>query len=98
MSVRWLHISDVHECSREEFHREGMYGTIVENVEQRRERPDIVFFTGDLAFAGTAAEYDLLRERLLKPLRAALPKDCPIFTVQETTTSIESGPGTPAVG
>ncbi len=81
MSIRWLHISDVHECSREEFHREGMYEAIVKNVEQRPETPDIVFFTGDLAFSGTALEYDLLRERFLTQLRAALPKDCPIFTV-----------------
>ena len=81
MSIRWLHVSDVHECSREEFHRKGMYDAIVKNVKQRPEKPDIVFFTGDLAFAGTAAEYDLLRERFLTPLRAALPKDCPIFTV-----------------
>lgn len=81
LSVRWLHISDVHECSREGFHRVGMYEAIVRNVKQQPAKPDIVFFTGDLAFSGTNPEYGLLRERFLDPLRAALPKDCPIFTV-----------------
>ncbi|MGJ0535248.1 metallophosphoesterase family protein [Methylocystis sp.] len=81
MSVRWLHISDVHECLREEFHREGMYNAIVEEVRRRLEKPDLVFFTGDLAFAGTASEYELLQRRFLTPLQAALPDGCPIFTV-----------------
>ena len=81
MSIRWLHISDVHECSRDGFHRQGMYEAIVQNVEQRPKKPDFVFFTGDLAFAGIAAEYDLLQERFLTPLRAALPEGCPVFTV-----------------
>lgn len=81
MSIRWLHISDVHECSREKFHREGMYDAIVQNVKKRQEKPDLVFFTGDLAFAGTAAEYDLLQKRFLTPLRAVLPNGCPVFTV-----------------
>jgi predicted MPP superfamily phosphohydrolase len=81
LSIRWLHISDVHECSREKYHRVAMYEAIIRNVERQQAKPDLVFFTGDLAFAGTAAEYDLLQKRFLTPLRAALPEDCPIFTV-----------------
>jgi hypothetical protein len=79
--IRWLHISDVHECSREEFHRQSMYAAIVQNVKNRHEKPDFVFFTGDVAFSGTKAEYDLIQERFVAPLRAALPDGCPIFTV-----------------
>lgn len=81
MLIRWLHISDVHECSRERFHREGMYDAIVQNVVARREKPNFVFFTGDLAFSGARDEYDLLEKRFLAPLREVLAADCPILTV-----------------
>jgi len=79
--IRWLHISDVHECKRDDFHRVGMYEAVIAEVKAQTEPPDIVFFTGDLAFAGTADEYQLLKDRLLVPLRKALPPGCPLFTV-----------------
>lgn len=58
-----------------------MFEAIVAAVKRREPKPDFVFFTGDLAFSGTKAEYDLLRDRFLNPLRKALPDGCPIFTV-----------------
>jgi hypothetical protein len=81
MTIRWLHLSDVHECSKEGYHRAAMYDAIVAEVKGNPNKPDIVFFTGDLAFSGSATEYRLLKERLLTPLRAALPEGCPLFTV-----------------
>ena len=81
MAIRWLHLSDVHECHKEGYHRVAMYEAIVAEVKGIQEKPDLLFFTGDLAFSGTAAEYELLKDRLLTPLRAVLPPDCPLFTV-----------------
>lgn len=81
MTIRWLHISDVHECSRDGYHRTSMFEAIVAAVKEREPKPDFVFFTGDLAFSGSKPEYDLLRDRFLSPLREALPDGCPIFTV-----------------
>ena len=81
MTIRWLHLSDVHECDREGYHREAMYDEIVAAVRGRQTPPDFVFFTGDLAFAGTEGEYESLRARFFDPLKDALPDDCPIFVV-----------------
>ena len=58
-----------------------MYDAIVAEVKGNPEKPNFVFFTGDLAFSGTAAEYKLLKKRLFEPLRAMLPTNCPLFTV-----------------
>ncbi len=58
-----------------------MYDEIVEEVIKRQTKPDFVFFTGNLAFAGMEEEYESLRKRFLDPLKDALPDDCPIFMV-----------------
>ena len=79
--MRWLHLSDVHERNTEEYARVGMYQQIIEQVESHAEQVDAVFFTGDLAFAGSEAEYDLLERRLITPLQEVLPDRCPIYTV-----------------
>jgi len=81
MSIRWLHLSDVHESSRDGYHRTAMYEAIVAEVKGAEQKPDFVFFTGDLAFSGTVPEYELLKERLLLPLRKALPAECEFFFV-----------------
>lgn len=81
MTIRWLHISDVHECNRDGYNRTSMFEAIVTAVKEREPKPHFVFFTGDLAFSGGKPEYDLLRDRFLNPLREALPDECPIFTV-----------------
>jgi hypothetical protein len=81
LTIRWLHISDVHECKKEGYHRTAMYEAIVAEVEAIRDKPDFVFFTGDLAFSGRAEEYELLKSRLLEPLREALPAGCLLFAV-----------------
>jgi hypothetical protein len=58
-----------------------MYDAIISNVASRTEKPDLVFFTGDLAFSGSREQYELLGRRFLAPLRAVLPDGCPIYTV-----------------
>ena len=70
MSVRWLHISDVHECEREHGFRRRMYLEIVEEA-GRYPKPDLVFLTGDMAFAGTEREYLSLEEHFISPAEAA---------------------------
>src|SRR5437867_3505097 len=79
--INWLHISDVHECDREGYHRVAMYDEIVAEVKRHPTQPDFVFFTGDLAFSGTESEYDSLGKRLFEPLKDALPNNPPIFIV-----------------
>ncbi len=81
MAIKWLHISDVHECDREDYHRVAMYDEIVAEVKRRQTPPHIVFVTGDLAFAATEKEYDSLQVRFFDPLKGALPDECLIFMV-----------------
>jgi metallophosphoesterase superfamily enzyme len=80
VTIRWLHISDIHECSREGHFRKRMYAEIVAEVE-RQTPPDLVFLTGDIAFAGTEPEYLGLEKAFIDPLKKALPTNCPVFTV-----------------
>ncbi|QPF93925.1 metallophosphoesterase [Bradyrhizobium commune] len=80
MGIRWLHISDIHECDREGHFRKGMYAEVVKEVE-RQAPPDVVFLTGDMSFSGAEKEYRSLEESFVVPLRNALPLGCPIFTV-----------------
>jgi predicted MPP superfamily phosphohydrolase len=80
MTIRWLQISDIHECSREGHFRKRMYAEIIKEVE-RRAPPDLVFLTGDMAFAGTESEYLSLEKAFIEPLKKVLPPDCPIFTI-----------------
>lgn len=71
--IRWLHLSDVHEHKSDGYPRTRMYGKIIEEVNKRADKPDLVFFTGDLAFSGTKAEYEKLQAGFIAPLREALP-------------------------
>jgi predicted MPP superfamily phosphohydrolase/DNA polymerase III delta prime subunit len=80
MTIRWLQISDIHECSREGHFRKRMYAEIIKEVE-RQAPPNVVFLTGDMAFAGTESEYLSLEKAFIEPLKKVLPLDCPIFTI-----------------
>lgn len=81
MTIRWLHLSDVHECERDGHLRKRMYEHIVEKGIKGQPPPDLVFLTGDMAFAGKEEEYCRLEAEFISPLKAALPSNCPIFTV-----------------
>lgn len=58
-----------------------MYEQIVEKGVKGQPSPDLVFLTGDMAFAGKAAEYLSLEKAFIEPLKKALPSGCPIFTI-----------------
>lgn len=79
MTIRWLHLSDVHESKKDGHHRRRMYEHIVNEVKANPE-PDLIFLTGDLAFAGTEEEYATLERDFIAPLKAAAPK-AKLFTV-----------------
>lgn len=70
-TVRWLHISDAH------FHRDRPYGenkvvnSFLTTLRQQRSlpearrlgpAPDLVFFTGDIAYSGRTEEYERARD------------------------------------
>jgi Calcineurin-like phosphoesterase len=57
-----------------------MYAEIIEEVE-RQAPPDLLFLTGDMAFAGAESEYLNLEKAFIEPLKKVLPPDCPVFTV-----------------
>lgn len=80
MTLKWLHISDIHECKTDEHHRQKMYTSIIDEV-IKRDYLDFVFITGDCAFGGTADEYASLTKDFIKPLKDALPDGCRLFTV-----------------
>lgn len=80
MGIRWLHLSDIHECNREGHFRKRMYAEIIKEA-GRQKPPDLVFLTGDMAFAGTEKEYLSLEEAFITPLKKILPPTCPVFTI-----------------
>lgn len=80
MSLRWLHLSDVHEAARDGVNRVRMYDQILAEVE-RREGADVVFLTGDVAFAGEESEYRSLEKSFIEPLKNIVGPDCPLFVV-----------------
>lgn len=80
MSLRWLHLSDIHEAVRDGVNRVRMYDQILAEVELR-DRPDVVFLTGDVAFAGEESEYHSLERSFIEPLKALVGADCPLFVV-----------------
>ena len=62
MALSWLHISDAHFKSGDQYDRDVVLAALVRAVrgfqEQQGRRPDLVFFTGDVAHSGKPAEYD----------------------------------------
>jgi len=80
LPVRWLHLSDIHESKRDGHLRRRMYANILEEV-KRQNPPDLVFLTGDLAFAGKESEYLSLECDFIAPLKELLPRETPIFMV-----------------
>jgi hypothetical protein len=58
-----------------------MYDAIIQDADKQQEKPNFVFFTGDLAFSGASTEYVSLKSRFLEPLREVVGPECPILTV-----------------
>lgn len=67
-SVRWLHLSDFHFSEKAQIHGAGIVLESLLNtlsdIQQHGRSVDVVFITGDIAFAGTKGEYDLAEEFL----------------------------------
>jgi Calcineurin-like phosphoesterase len=80
LSIRWLHLSDIHERDCERYARKRMYNQIIEAVKAHT-APDLVFLTGDMAFGGSEHEYHSLEDAFIGRLKEALPPNCPLFTV-----------------
>jgi tetratricopeptide (TPR) repeat protein/predicted phosphodiesterase len=61
MTVSWLHISDFHFRGGDPYDRDVVLGALVNSMKAFRakgRRPDLVFATGDVAYAGQANEYE----------------------------------------
>lgn len=72
--LSWLHISDVHFKSGDGYDRDVVINALLKSIPRFRARgliPDIIFFTGDVAFRGKLDEYRSATdffEELLKQL------------------------------
>lgn len=74
--ITWLHLSDWHQKG-EEFDRRVVLKGLLNDIKKRErissalKRIDFIFFTGDLAYHGTAKEYRKAKEVFLDPLLEA---------------------------
>ena len=62
MNFTWLHVSDFHIRSGDPYDRDVVLRALTKSVKDFRERgrrPDLIFATGDIAFSGKTAEYEL---------------------------------------
>jgi predicted MPP superfamily phosphohydrolase len=72
-TITWLHISDLHWRKQHRYDANIVAAALLRDLEQRSEiapqlaRIDLIFVTGDLAYAGCSEEYDLA-ERFLQDL------------------------------
>ncbi|MFO0591522.1 MAG: metallophosphoesterase [Polyangiaceae bacterium] len=75
--LRWLHVSDAHFRAGVGFEERLILKTLLSQLGRQRELPmesrlgpppDLVFFTGDLAFSGKKAEYDRAKPFLVELL------------------------------
>jgi predicted phosphodiesterase len=62
MTFSWLHVSDFHFRGGDPYDRDVVLGALVKSVlwfrEQQGRRPDLLFATGDIAYAGREDEYE----------------------------------------
>jgi len=61
-SFNWLHVSDLHFKLGDTFNRDLVLNAFLESLPTllgRVAKPDVIFFTGDIAFSGKAQEYKL---------------------------------------
>jgi predicted phosphodiesterase len=62
VDITWLHVSDFHFRAGDAYDRDVVLRALVQSVARFRERgrvPDLIFATGDVAYSGNAAEYEL---------------------------------------
>jgi predicted phosphodiesterase len=75
--ITWVHLSDWHQGATD-FDRGIVKDGLIEDIKERTarmspdlERIDFVAFTGDLAFSGTAAQYELALQEFVRPVLRA---------------------------
>ena len=75
--LTWLHLSDWHQRGPD-FDRKVIRDALIrdigdrQSIDPRLAQVDFVVFSGDLAFAGEADEYEAARKELLEPVQAAV--------------------------
>ena len=78
--VRILHLSDIHFRASKAWDSDPVLKALARHIAsevQAGMAPDLVVFSGDLAFAGQASEYEMARSWLEERLWPALPDDFP---------------------
>jgi tetratricopeptide (TPR) repeat protein/predicted phosphodiesterase len=79
MAVSWLHISDLHIKTGDPYDRNVVLHALINAVKWYRENGhpvDLIFFTGDIAHSGLAAEYEIATRFFDELLAAAgIPKN-----------------------
>ena len=74
MPLTWLHLSDLHRGQPGDLRWPRAKATFLKDLEARAQiagKPDLVFFTGDLAFSGDRDQYDLI-DQTIEDIRATL--------------------------
>jgi len=77
--VRWIHISDLHFRTGDQYNRNVVLDSLLEDVNELQQTgfvPDFIFITGDLAFSGKSAEY-AIASQFLKDIqrRSGVPSE-----------------------
>lgn len=84
--LTWLHLSDFHARKRNDWDARQIIDALVINLKQMQKdfglRPDLIFFTGDLAFGSTSGEnmddqYRIARD-FLEAIRKAFNPEIPV--------------------
>ena len=75
MPVTWLHVSDFHIREGDPYDCNVVLNALVSSVRRMREKdgrkPDLIFATGDIAFSGKPAEFELATRFFDELLEAA---------------------------
>ena len=76
-TLTWLHLSDWHQTTEENYDRTVITEELIRDIENRQkidsklENIEFIIFSGDLAFSGKAAEYELAYANLIEPILGA---------------------------
>lgn len=67
-----LHVSDLHAKLSDKDKIQGRAIALLEDIARQNVKPDLVLFTGDVAFSGKKEEYELADELVFQPLQRRL--------------------------
>ena len=60
-SITWLHLSDLHFRKSQAYDENIVLKALLHDLVEQQVRPDLIAVSGDIAFSGQPAEYDLAR-------------------------------------